>query len=418
MLAVIVGLALVLRAGVYLEAPGPFEGSGLVAVQGEMARNIVDHGRWFVVNPKAAVLVKARQDRERKLIDPAHFDFTRVDQRASYQPEVHEMPGVAVVLAGLWWIAGRNTYSPIQWLQIFLDAGMAAVLYWATRRLRASIGAALFASLLYAVWPGAIVVAKRPMLDTWATFFVIACLAAFLLARGRPENLWPLVLLGAVTGIGIYFRPFIVLLPIVLALVATPAGGWRRRVKWFAVPTVIALLLLSPWTLRNYYEFHRFIPTRTGLGEAVFEGLGQTGSDSGAAAYVHQHRPRLKGRSPAADDFLLRRAARVIAAHPRHYLAVVGHRSRLLFPCLLVLLVWRRRKTEGLMLAAVAIAVIGPYLLIGDDTRFYLPAAFSYFILFALAADVCLSQLRRRISPPRIVPRNEVGATRQMRERI
>jgi peptidoglycan/LPS O-acetylase OafA/YrhL len=62
------------------------------------------------------------------------------------------------------------------------------------------------------------------------------------------------------------------------------------------------------------------------------------------------------------------------------------HRARFLLPCLLVLLVFRRWRTNTLIPVAAAAATIVPYLLIGDDTRFYLPAAFAYCILAAMAA--------------------------------
>src|SRR5262249_21163252 len=83
---------------------------------------------------------------------------------------------------------------------------------------------------------------------------------------------------------------------------------------------------------------------------------------------------------------LLGAAARDIADHPGAYARKVAHRARFLLPCLLILLVWRRWRRSALVLVAAAAATILPYLLIGDDTRFYLPAAFAYCILVAMAA--------------------------------
>jgi len=305
------------------------------------------------------------------------------------------MPGVSVILAGLWWFTGHHSYAAIQWLQMLLDAAMVVLIYWIARKLRAAPWAALLASFLYAVWPGAILVAKRPTLDTWAGFFVIVSVAIFLYARERVTTLWPLVVLGLVTGVGIYFRPFILLLPILLALVATPAGGWRRRFSWMAVPTVVALVVLAPWTVRNYYEFHAFIPTRTGLGEAALEGLGKIKNDTGAAKYVQRNKPGLKTHSPQADSFLLKTLWKAIVADPVRYFETVGGRARVLLPCLLGILLWRRRRTEALILVATAVAVVLPFLPIGGDVRFVLPAAFAYFILAAIVAENFVLRLRR-----------------------
>jgi 4-amino-4-deoxy-L-arabinose transferase-like glycosyltransferase len=394
-LALILLLAIALRAAAYVEAPRPIEGAGLAAEQAEMARNIVGRGKWFVVNDSALVLLQQRQTREQQLIDPSHVDFSRADRHPSYRLEVQQMPGVALVLSGLWWITGDKTYASIQWLQILLDTAMVLLIFWIGRRLTSSTFVAIFAALLYAVWIGAIVVAKRPIPDTWAVFFTVACLGAFVWARQRPQSIWRLVPLGVLAGLGIYFRPFIGILPIALGLVGTPRPGWRTRLAWIALPTSVALLVLSPWTIRNYYEFHRFIPTRTGLGQAVFEGSGGAATDEAAAAAVRRDNPKARYGTPKYDEVLLRKAGRLILDDPWLYLRRVLRRARFLLPCLLVVLVWRRWKKEALLLAAVAVATVVPYLFIGDDTRFYLPAAFAYLILGAMASSVIVSHLLR-----------------------
>jgi 4-amino-4-deoxy-L-arabinose transferase-like glycosyltransferase len=393
-LAVLVALAFSLRAASYFANPRPIGGGGLAAEQAEMARNIVEHDKWFVLNPNAFELIKQRQEREHRLVDFSKIDFTRVDMQTRAFPVVDQMPGVAAVLAALWWPTGSRSYAPIQWLQILLDTAMVLLIYWITYRLTRRHLAALLAALFYAVFPRAIDFAKYPVLDMWAIFFTIACVGAFVWARERPASLRRLVPLGVLTGLGVYFRPFVILLPITLALLATPGGGWKRRLTWIAVPTAIALVLLSPWTIRNYYEFHRFIPTRTGLGQAVFEGVGQGHSDEHSKAYVQQHRPGARYGSPAYDDFLLGGAARAIADHPGFYARLVWHRAqRYLLPCLLVLFVWRRWRSAALVPVAAVAATVFPYLLIGDDRRFYRPAFFAYFILLAMVIDLAFSYL-------------------------
>jgi len=393
-LAVLLALAFSLRADSYFANPRPLGGGGLAGEQAEMARNIVEHGKWFVLNPRAFELIKQRQARAHHLVDVSKIDFTRVDQKTRAYPVVDQMPGVAAVLAAFWWPTGSRSYTPIQWLQILLDTAMVLLIYWIAYRLTRRHPAAFLAALLYAVFPRAIEFAKYPVLDTWAMFFTIACVGAFVWARERPESRGRLVLLGVVAGLGIYFRPFVVLLPFTLALVATPGGGWKRRLTWMAVPTAIALVLLSPWTIRNYYEFQRFIPTRTGLGQAVFEGVGQGKTDEHSKAYVQQHRPGARYGSPVYDDFLLGGAARAIADHPGFYARLVWHRAeRYLLPCLLVLLVWRRWRNAALVPVAAVAATVMPYLLIGDDRRFYRPAFFAYFILLAMVIDLAFSYL-------------------------
>src|SRR6266508_5211338 len=66
-LALVLLLAIALRAAAYFEAPRPIEGAGLAAEQSEMARNIVERGKWFVVNDSALVLLQQRQTQEQQL---------------------------------------------------------------------------------------------------------------------------------------------------------------------------------------------------------------------------------------------------------------------------------------------------------------------------------------------------------------
>jgi hypothetical protein len=394
-LVVILALAFALRAASYFENPRPFAGGGLAAEQAEMARNVIDHGRWFVLNPKAYELVKKRQIDENRLVDFSHVDFSRVDREAGVEPVVDQMPGVAAVLVGLWWPTRDKTYSLIQWLQILIDTAMVCLVYWIAIRLTRRTLVALIAALLYAVWWKAISYAHMPLLDTWSVFFTIGCVAAFVWARERPTTWRRLALLGAITGVGIYFRPFVVLLPAALALAASPGKGWKRKLLWVSAPTAIALLLLAPWTIRNYYEFHRFIPTRTGLGQAVFLGSGQAASDESAKAYVQRHGKGKTYGSPGYDNTLLSSATHAIADNPVGYLRTVGRRLRFLAPCLLVLLVWRRWRRAALIPVAAAAATVVPYIFIGDDRRFYLPMFFAYFILLGMAADVVWSFAQR-----------------------
>jgi hypothetical protein len=406
-LVVMLALAFSLRVVKYLENPRPLAYAGLSAEQAEMARNILDHGKWFSLNGKAYELLKQRQADEGRMVDPSQVDFSRVDRQARAKPVVDQMPGIALVLTAIWGATGDKTYSSIQWLQILIDSAMVLLVYWITRRLTGRVRPALLAALLYAVWPTYVRFVRYPTLDAWAIWFTIACVAAFVWAREKPTSRRRLLLLGAITGVGIYFRPFVIFLPAALALVATPRGGWKEKLTWIAVPTVLALAILAPWTARNYHEFHRFIPTRTGLGQAVAEGTGATASDEQSKALVRHKKPGARYGTPGYDDLLLSTAARAIVDHPVRYLRLVARRAaRYLLPCLLVLLAWRRWRRAALIPVAAVAATVIPYFFIGDAGGFYLPAFFAYFILLAMATDVVLAHLSRsRLVPHELLPR-------------
>jgi 4-amino-4-deoxy-L-arabinose transferase-like glycosyltransferase len=399
-------IALAIRVAAYAADLKPGYISGLAAWQAEMARNTVHHGKWFVVNHEALAAFQYEQGTRGHYIDPEDFDFSEFDRDATYQPEILEVPGLALLLSGLWWATGSERWADIQWLQIILDTGMVLLVYWIGLQLTQRRGIAVGAAALYALWPGAILLAKTPSLDTWAGFFVISALALFLWARESRYRRAKLVLLGILIGVGMYFRPFVILLPIALALGDAKRTTMRRTLESALVPTLIALVVIVPWTARNAVEFHRFIPMRSGIGQALWEGLGQRPNDFGAVnddeaatQWALTRRPDLEPSTPAFDDFLLDNALDAIVHHPSHYAELVLRRALFLVPCLLFF-AWRKRHGEDRApLVAVAVAVILPYVFIRMEDRFWLPAAFAYLMLLTMAVAGALSRNREAEDP-------------------
>ena len=399
---VVLGLAVAARTAVYILDPKPDYLTGLTVYQGEMARNIVDHGGWFVVNEKALGLMSQKmRSKHWHLVNPANVGFEAVDRKPILKPEILEMPGLAVPLAGLWWATGDERYAYIRWLQIALDTFMVLLVYWISLRLGQRTSAALAAASLYALWPGALVLAKTPSLDTWAGFFVIAALALFLWVRRAGLKARRLALLGVLIGAGVYFRPFIILLPIAFALAELKRTPWRQTLEIALVPILVAALFIAPWTARNFVEFDRFIPTRIGIGQALWEGLGETrnnfgavNNDEAALEFVRARRPDLRYPTPAFDDYLLHQSLRAIANHPLHYLELILRRALYLAPCCLAL-IWRKRfPFERALLVATAMAVTLPYVFLRIEDRFWLPASFAYLIMLAGLADGFIRGLR------------------------
>jgi hypothetical protein len=451
-----VAAALALRIAFLAADPHPVENAGLSAEQGEMARNIVDHGRWFVVNPRASAVVGARQQRQRRLVDPAEVDYSAADRGARYSPQVLQPVGEAVVLAGLWKLSGDERYVYVQVLQLLLDAAMVPIVFWVSLWLYRRRTAALIAAGLYAAYLPIAALARIPHLDTWGVVFTITITALFLRALDSDRRIPWLVAAGVATGLGVYFRPAALLIPLALGLAALPSYGWRRSLLVAGVPLLVAGGLVLPWTIRNYDKFHRFIPTRIGTGQNLWEGLGEIKNDFGAALddgltaqQVHEVRPDLRYGTPAYDDYLKDRAVEAIKQHPTHYLRVVARRVanatiamqnatwieatdpslltpatgttvhaltthpwdgvrlavyRLLEPlvfliALLTLVVTRHEWRRHVFLIAVVVASLAPYLVLHFEPRYGLATSFAYMILVGLAAESTAHWVARRRRP-------------------
>lgn len=111
----------------------------------------------------------------------------------------------------------------------------------------------------------------------WSTCLVtleLACLFLFawkLENSGRARN-W--ILFGLLGGLAALTEP------VTLAVVPL-LGLWsvyrraRRRVSWkmpMLAAALAALAIMSPWFIRNYELFHRFIPVRSGFGLELYIG--------------------------------------------------------------------------------------------------------------------------------------------------
>jgi hypothetical protein len=422
---------------------------------GEIARAILAHGRWLEVNDPALALVDEVGDRRHRLVDPSEVNFAAVEANPRWQPFVAAEVGPGLMLAGVWELTGSERYWYGELLQIAVDSLMVLLVYRIVLLLFRRRRAALAAAAVYAVFPP---IAQHTALvtpDIWAVDFTIAIAATYLEAMRSSEHRvrW-LLLCGATVGASMYFRPNLLVLPAALALAGTSRHDWRRHLCYLAIVTAVAVLVVSPWTAINYAHFHRFIPTRMGLGVTLWIGLSEIHNDYGVNGNeaviweeVHRERPDLVYDSPEYDDYLREKALRLIGRHPlydaeliarRVLLSTVGeyesgwmhangespflYRTRtgrglvsyvisrpfnvledalqpivFMLAMLGLILTWRGRRREHVFLIAVVLATLLPYWILHSETRYVLPASLAYIIWISVGADVLAERVSARV---------------------
>jgi hypothetical protein len=96
---------------------------------------------------------------------------------------------------------------------------------------------------------------------------VLAGLTGLLLAKPSNNLLW--LLTATLWGLGLLFSP--VLLPLWLAWLLLPAYLLRHAVSWGRVMilALVPLLVVTPWTVRNYRVFHHLFLIRDSMGQAL-----------------------------------------------------------------------------------------------------------------------------------------------------
>lgn len=105
-----------------------------------------------------------------------------------------------------------------------------------------------------------------------ALLFSLLFLLTLKLDRPVALNLW--LVYGVCSGITVLFIPTALLvLPFLLAwLLSRDQRGVERRARGICAAIVTALLLITPWLIRNYATFHQFVPIRSGFGLALYWG--------------------------------------------------------------------------------------------------------------------------------------------------
>ena len=111
----------------------------------------------------------------------------------------------------------------------------------------------------------------------WSTCLVTLELACLFLFAWRLENssrIRDWLLFGALCGIAALTEP-VVLAVLPLLGIYTLYRRFRLSRSWKAQTVAVALAgiaVLSPWLIRNYELFHRFIPVRSGFGLELYIG--------------------------------------------------------------------------------------------------------------------------------------------------
>jgi 4-amino-4-deoxy-L-arabinose transferase-like glycosyltransferase len=458
-LAAILVVAVALRCVYLPEDTSIVDQSG---IQGTIAHNILA-GHWFAINPQQYSYVNELLNRIHHFPDPADVKYpASAAAQSDWRPFIAEVMGPALMLAAVWEVTGSERFIYGKVLQIAIDLGVLLLIYRIAMLLFRRRRTALIAAALYAVcFP----IARQTSIvdpDIWALYFTVAILALYLEALRAPgRRLWWLLACGLTVGVGAFFRPNVLLLPLALGIASIRWPGVKRPLRNASAVFAVAVLLLVPWTIRNYVVFHRFIPTRSGSGVVLWQGLGETHNDFGAidddwATYleVHRVRPNLEYESPAYDEYLRGRALHAIEQHPLHYAQLLARRAALstvalyesawmykggespflyrtrtgkglfsyivnrplallesafesgifVLAMLALACTWRRYRREHLLLIAVVLSALLPYWLLHVEARYALPTLPVYLLWIALGAELLGERAMQRLTPARVRP--------------
>ncbi len=233
--------------------------------------------RWWFLSHNAAVTDDALLygDIAQNLLKHNGYGLTTaVNNLAQVHPTLSRLPGYPLFLALCFAVFGNASYHAVLWVQVVIDLWTSLLLAATARRI-AGDQVGMAALWLGAACPFLASYCATPLTEV-ATLWTIA-LAFFGVVRWRQAgggvNAW-LGLVGFALGYSILLRPDQGLLAAAvvpgliwfeadrLHLVYRDFKGWLKAGVFTAgiLVSVLTLVPLAPWTLRNWRTFHVFEP--------------------------------------------------------------------------------------------------------------------------------------------------------------
>jgi 4-amino-4-deoxy-L-arabinose transferase-like glycosyltransferase len=132
---------------------------------------------------------------------------------------------------------------------------------------------AVLSALGYAFYLPFIVMACTFCADTFGYLMLAAAIWALVVAEKKGG--WYFALSGALMGLAIMVKPALLAFPVFVAIMLFLMRKNRPGFVTGACVFVLAsYLIISPWTVRNYLVFHRFVPIATHSGQTLWCGTG------------------------------------------------------------------------------------------------------------------------------------------------
>jgi len=257
------------------------------------------------------------------------MDFSRAAEPSSWQT-----PAYPLILAGAWRLFGEGAVAhlAISLIQACALASMVFPVRWLARRWCGE-PAGTVAMWLTTVMPLYVWYATR----LHQAGFVMAAhpwlIWAWLRLRDRPAVARGLGV-GAASGLAGLLQPILLFLSgaIGATLLAGAMVGRRRREAYaLAITALAAVIVLTPWTVRNWQVHGRFVPIRDSFGKEFWMGnnphaTGTGYAEGGAIEITYAYPPKafaLKGRVPEIQlmDAMFAEALEYVQADPMAFVA-------------------------------------------------------------------------------------------------
>lgn len=338
LLAVSVIIALCIRMSIIFIAPsGIISYYGMTNPIGEAARNLVE-GRGYVIDK--AYIEKLNQATNEKgyLVD---LEDVAPPENEKFEPYYALPPGTSALTAFTFLIFDNYRYIYLRILEAIIDSIGCVIIFLAARALfNNAIG--LISSYLYAIWLPVAYIATWPLHDALMPFITVLIFWLFVMGV-KKDSMKYYIFAGIVCGVGCYFQPSILLMPVFLGAGLFIARLNKKEItkqiisatKITAVILVATALIITPWIIRNSVEQGALAGIRPGLWSGLWEMSGEFGDNPDGAQLDDGATLALARKelgydvaygSPEFDEFFKPKVINLIKDHTGWYIGLIFRR--------------------------------------------------------------------------------------------
>lgn len=187
--------------------------------------------------------------------------------------------GTSAIYAFLFYLFG-DSYVPIVVFNIFISTGIIVLAMRVSRRFFGAQVASL-TGIILALWPSLIFYVTILASELPFMFLILAAIDVW----SNPKHSITLsaILAGIFIAGASYIRPIALLLPFIFGITfAFYTKNWRRELLKTIIVSLLMVVLILPWSVRNYHEFGHVIVISTNGSVTLWMG-NHPGSDGAYA---------------------------------------------------------------------------------------------------------------------------------------
>jgi 4-amino-4-deoxy-L-arabinose transferase-like glycosyltransferase len=239
---------------------------------------------------------------------------------SSQEPTQIRAPGYPIFLAGVYAVFG-DSMTPVKIIQGILSSLTVVLIFFIAFELF-GLATAVLAGIISACYPAFVIYSNILLSETLFMFFFYMFLLKLLAVHKTPTaKAW--LLLAVIQGVQTLIRSTTMYLPFILLLLVLVTPDKKRFLKNIVLFICLSTAVISIWTVRNWLQFHAFIPINATAGYGAWNTTLDNAFD-GEQVIEHDFialYPQLKGLPRHQQDaFLSKEAHKYALSHPMDFM--------------------------------------------------------------------------------------------------